>query len=83
MIEFFTYVRLMAMAMRREVAPLASILICDLRSLGMYSSAISGMMVMLDVVEAFGFGVFHNEVDDFLDICRVGSNISILMSAQR
>ena len=39
----------MAIAMRREVADLASVLICCLRDEGMYSSAISGMIVILDV----------------------------------
>ena len=39
----------MAMAIRREVAPFAKVLICDLRSAGMYSKAISGMIVIHEV----------------------------------
>ena len=48
-IEFFTYVRRTAMAMRRDVAPFASVLICLRRLSGMYSSAISGTTVRHEV----------------------------------
>ena len=46
MMEFFTYVRRMAMAIRRDVALLANVLTWFLRLAGIYSSAISGMMVI-------------------------------------
>ena len=49
MMEVLTYVRRMAMAIRLEVADLASVLICRLRDAGIYSRAISGMMVMHEV----------------------------------
>ena len=48
-IELLTYVRRTAIAILRDVAPLAKVLICDLRSEGMYSKAISGIMVIHDV----------------------------------
>ena len=48
-IEFLTYVRRMAMAIRREVALFAKVLIWRLRDAGTYSKAISGMMVIHEV----------------------------------
>ena len=46
MMEFFTYVRRTAMAIRRDVALFARVLIWRLRLTGTYSKAISGMMVI-------------------------------------